>query len=93
MREILPNIADPLLVISTLELARAVLLEATLTFLGLGVQPPLTSWGLMIADAKSQLLFRPWLVAVPGAALVLLIFAINLLGDALRDVTSPDGRE
>jgi peptide/nickel transport system permease protein len=91
-REMLPNIMGPLIVIGTLELARAILMEATLTFLGLGVQPPLTSWGLMIAEARSQFLFRPWLLAIPGTALVLLIFAINLLGDALRDVTAPEGR-
>jgi peptide/nickel transport system permease protein len=91
-REILPNLTGPLIVIATLELGRALLMEATLTFLGLGVQPPHTSWGLMVAEAKSQLLFRPWLIAIPGVALVLLIFAINLLGDALRDVTAPEGR-
>ncbi|KGM35227.1 ABC transporter permease [Inquilinus limosus] len=90
--EILPNIMSPLIVIGTIELARAILMEATLTFLGLGVQPPLTSWGLMVADAKSQFLFRPWLIAIPGTALVLLILSINLLGDALRDVTAPEGR-
>ena len=92
LRELLPNIMGPLIVIGTLELARAILMEATLTFLGLGVQPPLTSWGLMIAEARSQLLFRPWLLAIPGTALVLLIFSINVLGDALRDVTAPEGR-
>lgn len=92
LREILPNIMGPLIVIGTIELARAILMEATLTFLGLGVQPPLTSWGLMVADAKSQFLFRPWLIAIPGTALVLLILSINLLGDALRDVTAPEGR-
>lgn len=92
LREVLPNIMGPLIVIGTIELARAILMEATLTFLGLGVQPPLTSWGLMVADAKSQFLFRPWLIAIPGTALVLLILSINLLGDALRDVTAPEGR-
>lgn len=92
LRELLPNIMAPLIVIGTLELARAILMEATLTFLGLGVQPPLTSWGLMIAEARSQFLFRPWLLAIPGTALVLLIFSINVLGDALRDVTAPEGR-
>jgi peptide/nickel transport system permease protein len=92
LRELLPNIMGPLIVIGTLELARAILMEATLTFLGLGVQPPLTSWGLMIAEARSQFLFRPWLLAIPGTALVLLIFSINVLGDALRDVTAPEGR-
>lgn len=92
LREILPNITGPLLVVASIELAHAILLEASLSFLGLGVQPPMVSWGLMIAEAKSQLLFRPWIIAVPGVALVLLILAINLLGDALRDVTTPEGK-
>src|SRR5882724_2970215 len=92
LREILPNIVGPLVVVASVELAHAILLEATLSFLGLGVQPPLFTWGLMVAEAKSQLLFRPWLIAVPAAALVALIFAINLVGDAIRDVTAPEGR-
>lgn len=92
LRELLPNIASPLIVVCTLELARAILLESTLSFLGLGVLPPLTSWGLMIAEAKSQFLFRPWLIAIPGVALAALVLSINLLGDALRDVTAPDGK-
>jgi ABC-type dipeptide/oligopeptide/nickel transport systems, permease components len=92
LRELLPNITAPLIVVCTLELARAILLESTLSFLGLGVLPPLTSWGLMIAEAKSQFLFRPWLIAIPGVALAALVLAINLLGDALRDITSPDGK-
>lgn len=91
-REILPNIMAPLIVVCTLELARAILLESTLSFLGLGVLPPLTSWGLMIAEAKSQFMFRPWLIAIPGIALAALVLSINLLGDALRDVTAPDGK-
>lgn len=91
-RELLPNIMAPLIVVCTLELARAILLESTLSFLGLGVLPPLTSWGLMIAEAKSQFLFRPWLIAIPGVALAALVLAVNLLGDALRDITAPEGR-
>jgi peptide/nickel transport system permease protein len=91
-REILPNMTGPLIVVASVELAHAILLEAALSFLGLGVQPPSFTWGLMIAEAKNQLLFRPWLIAVPAAALVALIFAINLIGDALRDVTAPEGR-
>ncbi len=91
-REILPNITGPLIVVASIEFAHAILLEAALSFLGLGVQPPEVSWGLMVAEAKSQLLFRPWMVAIPGAALVVLIFAINLIGDAIRDVTTPEGR-
>src|SRR6185436_14450390 len=84
VREILPNIAGALGVVATVELAHAILLEAALSFLGLGVQPPLPSWGLMVAEAKSQLLFRPWLVAIPGSALFLLVLAINLIGDGRR---------
>jgi peptide/nickel transport system permease protein len=91
-REILPNITGPLIVVASVELAHAILLEAALSFLGLGVQPPAFTWGLMIAEAKNQLLFRPWLIAIPATALVALIFAINLIGDAVRDVTAPEGR-
>lgn len=92
LKEILPNLTGPLTVVASIELAHAVLLEASLSFLGLGVQPPLTSWGLMVAEAKSQIFFGPWLIAIPGVALVLLILAINLTGDALRDITTPEGR-
>jgi peptide/nickel transport system permease protein len=92
VREILPNILGPLIVVATVELAHAILLEAALSFLGLGVQPPLPSWGLMVAEAKNQLFFRPWLIAIPGVVLCLLVLAINLVGDALRDVTAPEGR-
>ena len=92
LREILPNITGPLIVVASVELAHAILLEAALSFLGLGVQPPAFTWGLMIAEAKNQLLFRPWLIAVPASALVALILAINLIGDAVRDVTAPEGR-
>jgi peptide/nickel transport system permease protein len=92
LREILPNITGPLIVVASVELAHAILLEAALSFLGLGVQPPSFTWGLMVAEAKNQLLFRPWLIAIPATALVALIFAINLIGDAVRDVTAPEGR-
>ncbi|HEV2672893.1 MAG TPA: ABC transporter permease [Aliidongia sp.] len=92
LAEILPNITGPLIVVATIELAHAILLEAALSFLGLGVKPPLASWGLMVAEAKSQLLFRPWQIAIPGVALALLVLAVNLLGDALRDVLAPEGR-
>jgi peptide/nickel transport system permease protein len=91
-REILPNITGPLIVVASIELAHAILLEAALSFLGLGVQPPSFTWGLMIAEAKNQLFFRPWLIVIPATTLVALIFAINLIGDAVRDVTAPEGR-
>jgi len=92
LKEILPNITGPLTVVASVELAHAILLEAALSFLGLGVQPPDVSWGLMVSEAKNQLLFRPWMIAIPGVALVLLILAINLVGDAVRDVTTPEGK-
>jgi len=92
MREVLPNIVPHLIVVATLEAASAILLEAALSFLGLGVQPPLPSWGLMISEAKAYMFFAFWLIAIPGSALALLIFAINLAGDGLRDVISPEGR-
>lgn len=90
--EVLPNIAPHLIVVATLEAASAILLEAALSFLGLGVQPPLPSWGLMISEAKAYMFFSFWLIALPGTALAILIFAINLAGDGLRDVISPEGR-
>jgi peptide/nickel transport system permease protein len=90
--EVLPNIAPHLIVVATLEAASAILLEAALSFLGLGVQPPLPSWGLMIAEAKAYMFFSFWLIAIPGTALALLVFGINLAGDGLRDAIAPDGR-
>jgi peptide/nickel transport system permease protein len=90
--EILPNVIPHLIVIATLEAAAAILLEASLSFLGLGVQPPLPSWGLMISEAKSYMFFSFWLIAIPGSALALLIFAINLAGDGLHEAITPQER-
>ena len=92
LTEILPNLADNLVVVATLEIGRAILLEAALSFLGMGVQPPTPSWGLMIAEGRAFMLFEPYLVAIPGAALFLLVLGMNLLGDGIRDVTVPEGR-
>ncbi|UHL65382.1 ABC transporter permease [Paralcaligenes sp. KSB-10] len=92
LTEVLPNVMPHLIVIATLEAASAILLEAALSFLGLGVQPPLPSWGLMISEAKSYMFFSFWLIALPGSALALLIFSINLAGDGLHDLLSPEGR-
>jgi peptide/nickel transport system permease protein len=85
LREILPNIAHHLVVIATIDMAIAILLEAALSFLGLGVPPPLPSWGLMIAEAKDYMFFKPWVIEIPGLALLMLVLGINLLGDGLRD--------
>jgi peptide/nickel transport system permease protein len=90
--EIAPNVMNHLIVVATLEMAHAVLLEAALSFLGLGVQPPTPSWGLMISEAKGLMYFDPWLISIPGVALFLLVLSINLLGDGLRDVTAPENR-
>jgi peptide/nickel transport system permease protein len=90
--EVLPNLADNILIVGTLEVANAIVLEAALSFLGLGVPPPLPSWGLMIAEGKSYILFDSWMVTIPGVMLFVLVLAINLLGDGLRDLTAPVAR-
>lgn len=92
LSEVLPNVLPQLIVVATVEAASAILLEAALSFLGLGVQPPLPSWGLMISEAKAYMFFSFWLIAIPGTALALLVLSINLVGDGLRDVLAPDGR-
>lgn len=92
LRELLPNIANALIVVLTLEMAHAILLEAALSFLGLGVPPPLPSWGLMISEGKTYMFFQPWVIVIPGVALAVLVLAINLVGDGLRDLNASDGR-
>jgi peptide/nickel transport system permease protein len=92
LSEILPNISNHLIVVATLEMAHAILLEAALSFLGLGVQPPEPSWGLMVSEAKGLMFFDAWLITIPGAAIFALVLAINLLGDGIRDVTAPENR-
>lgn len=85
--EMLPNMRASLIVVLTLEIANVILLEAALSFLGLGVRAPTPSWGLMISEGRDNILFDPWLIALPGAALCVLVLAVNLLGDGLRDIT------
>ncbi len=92
MTEIMPNVVNNLIVIATLEMAHAIILEAALSFLGLGVQPPLPSWGLMVSEGKDMMLFESWLITIPGVALFLLVLAINLMGDGVRDITAPENR-
>jgi peptide/nickel transport system permease protein len=90
-RHLLPNTAGPLLVAATLGVGDVILLEAGLSFLGLGVQPPAPSWGGMILDAKSVLVAAPWAGIFPGLAIVITVLAANLFGDALRDAVDPRG--
>ena len=86
--ELLPNVLPALVVIASIEMANAILLAAALSFLGLGVPPPLPDWGLMIAEAKDYMFFKPWVIEMPGLALLILVLGINLVGDGLRDTLS-----
>lgn len=90
--EILPNLFNQIIVVFSLEMAVVIIHEASLSFLGVGVQPPTASWGLMIAEGKTMMYFQPFLVTVPGVALFLLVLAVNLLGDGIRDITAPESR-
>ena len=92
VRHILPNIVQPLIVQAAIGMAGAVLAEATLSFLGLGVPPPAASWGSMLNDARSHLFDSPHLVFFPATAVMLLVLAFNFLGDALRDRMDPRAR-
>ena len=92
-RHILPNLSAPLLTLAVLEFARIVLAEAALSFLGLGIQPPATSWGLDVASGKNYIFNAWWLVAVPGAAIALTVLGINLLASWLRVAADPRERE
>jgi peptide/nickel transport system permease protein len=85
VRHILPNALTPVIVAAALGLANAILLEAGLSFLGLGVQPPTPSWGNLIASGRDTLVNAPWVATAPGVALVIVVVAATLLGDALRD--------
>jgi peptide/nickel transport system permease protein len=89
-RHLLPNIVTPLIVISTLELANLIIIEAALGFLGLGIPPPTATWGGMVADGRTYLTTGVWwLSVIPGAAIMLTILAVNILGDWLRDRLDP----
>jgi peptide/nickel transport system permease protein len=88
LREMLPNMVSAILVVATLEIAHVILLEAALSFLGFGVRPPAVSWGLMLAEGREYMFFYPFLVSIPGVAISVLILAVTLLGDGLRDRVS-----
>jgi len=92
LRHILPNIVQPLIVQAAVGMAAAILAEATLSFLGLGVQPPTATWGAMLNDARSHLFESPYLVFFPAAALALCVLAFNFIGDGLRDLLDPRNR-
>jgi len=88
-RHILPNAMAPIIVAATLGIGNTIVLEAGLSFLGLGVQPPTPSWGIMVADGRGYLLEAWWVATLPGLAIVLVVLAFNLVGDGLRDALDP----
>jgi peptide/nickel transport system permease protein len=90
--QLLPNMLGPIIVIGTLGMGSAVLAEASLSFLGLGIRPPYPSWGSMLSEARDQITTAPWLSIFPGLAIFLTVLGLNLLGDGLRDVLDPQSR-
>ena len=92
VEHVLPNIAGQIIVQATIQLGLAILTEAGLSFLGLGMPPPAPTWGRMLADAQTYLATAPWLAVLPGLAIALTVFGFNMLGDGLRDLLDPRDR-
>ena len=92
LKHILPNIAGPILVTSVLDIGTMMMELAGLSFLGLGVKPPMAEWGSMINEGRSMLQLAPWMALAPGAAVFLTVMIFNLLGDTLRDYMDPKQR-
>jgi peptide/nickel transport system permease protein len=88
-RSILPNVLAPVIVQATFNLSTAIMIEAALSFLGLGVQPPAPSWGTMLSEARSFMELDPWLAVAPGTAITTAVLGFNLFGDGLRDLLDP----
>ena len=87
---ILPNALTPVVVMATLELPKAIVIEASLSFLGLGAQPPIPSWGVILNNGKGLLDMAPWVSFFPGLMIMVVVLGFNLFGDALRDVLDPN---
>lgn len=92
VQEVIPNAIGPIIVEATIRVSFAIMIGATLGFLGLGAQPPSTEWGLMVAEARQYMYRSPWVVAVPGLAIAVAALGFNLFGDALRDAFDPRSR-
>jgi len=88
-RHILPNVLAPVIVLATLGVASAIIAGAALSFLGLGAKPPTPEWGAMLSEGRAYLRAAPWITTFPGAAIMVTVLAINLLGDGLRDALDP----
>jgi peptide/nickel transport system permease protein len=93
VRHILPNAMGPIVVLATVSIGWAILSASALSFLGLGVQPPAPEWGAMLNEGRGYLRAAPWMTAAPGLAIALTVLAVNLLGDALRDMLDPQSRD
>lgn len=93
LRHVLPNIAPEILVMGALWLANAIRTEASLAFIGLGLKPPTPTWGGMIREGFDNILDSPWLATLPGLAILIVVFALNLIGDGLRDAIDPKMRD
>ncbi len=89
LRHVLPNCLAPMFVIASFQLGTLVLLESTLSFLGLGIAPPTPAWGSMLADARRYIATAWWATTFPGMALTVVVLSANLLGDSLRDILDP----
>jgi ABC-type dipeptide/oligopeptide/nickel transport system permease subunit len=89
LREILPNILSPVVVVATIRMATIIIIEATLSFLGIGVQPPTPAWGSMIADGRGFMTDAWWVSTFPGIAIFLLVLSVNLASQGLRDAFDP----
>jgi peptide/nickel transport system permease protein len=92
LRHVLPNVVSPILVLASFELARMIILESAMSFLGIGVQAPTPSWGNMLGEGREYLRTAWWLSVFPGSAIVLAVLGVNLLGDGLRDLVDPRSR-
>lgn len=92
-RHILPNAIGPIVVGATLAVGNAIILESSLSFLGLGVQPPIPTWGNMLMDAQATMATKPWLTIFPGLAILLVVLSVNFIGDGLQDALDPTARQ
>ncbi|WP_292168753.1 ABC transporter permease, partial [Mesorhizobium sp.] len=92
IEHILPNIATLLLVQGTIQFALGILAEAGLSYVGLGAQPPMPSWGRMLFDAQTRMVVAPWMAIFPGMAIVVTVLGLNLLGDGIADILDPKSR-
>ena len=93
LRHVLPNTLGPIVVGATLAVGNAIVIESSLSFLGLGVQPPTPTWGNMLMDAQSTMATKPWLTLFPGLAILVVVLAVNFIGDGLQDALDPAARD